>query len=139
MFKSFEYSVHKKKFAMEHIMTQADFNHLIRKACTYCHTTPRRHRGVDRIDSSKGYVQDNIRAACTCCNFLKSFHELEVFLTSAASMPIPNVTREDTHSVRPRVNLNWILEGRTSPLESTHPLTISPKVVRRHHIDISNR
>lgn len=41
--------------------------------CFYCHAPlPEVGHGIDRIDSSKGYVIGNVRACCKMCNIAKS-------------------------------------------------------------------
>jgi hypothetical protein len=35
--------------------------------------------GIDRIDSSKGYIQGNCVSCCTLCNRMKMEHSLEIF------------------------------------------------------------
>lgn len=68
---------------------------IITKPCTYCgeptsKAIKRQHygqqesetfycNGVDRIDSSKGYVLGNCAPCCTACNVAKNAHTLENF------------------------------------------------------------
>ena len=37
------------------------------------------HSGIDRIDSSKGYVKGNVAACCRQCNFAKGSITVEKF------------------------------------------------------------
>lgn len=48
--------------------------------CAYCGTTTE-GLGIDRVDSSKGYVEGNMVPCCTLCNRMKSDLPREVFLT----------------------------------------------------------
>ena len=59
---------------------------LFTSSCSYCgdppsncHKIPRdrsnrifKYSGIDRIDSSKGYIKGNVRSCCRFCNILKS-------------------------------------------------------------------
>lgn len=57
-----------------------EFQGVIQKPCDYCGTSDEL-RGVDRIDSSKGYVAGNVASACTVCNKMKLHYSLDFFLT----------------------------------------------------------
>jgi hypothetical protein len=39
------------------------------------------YNGIDRIDSSKGYIEGNIVTSCHQCNFAKSDYTLDEFYT----------------------------------------------------------
>ena len=76
------------------------FKKLVTSNCTYCGIKPNRdsnplksqglaedrvetgyitHHGIDRIDSSIGYVKSNVKACCTTCNLAKSTMSVEQF------------------------------------------------------------
>ncbi len=55
------------------------FRLLIGEACVYCSTKPA--MGVDRIDSSKGYVEENSTPCCRTCNQMKLDHTRDFFLS----------------------------------------------------------
>jgi len=38
------------------------------------------YNGVDRIDSTKGYIKDNLVPCCEICNKAKSNLDIEIFL-----------------------------------------------------------
>ena len=53
-------------------MTFLDFKETIQKHCFYCNVYPlEANIGLDRIDSFKGYLKDNIIPSCSPCNMLK--------------------------------------------------------------------
>lgn len=68
------------------------FIKLINEKCYYCGEQPFRIRyalnkkekqklnGIDRIDSSKGYEEDNVVSCCTQCNLAKLNYSTEEFL-----------------------------------------------------------
>jgi hypothetical protein len=75
------------------------FSRLLRTQCYYCGAMPstiaktRRNEtttmlrgGVDRVDSSLGYVQDNVVPCCTACNWAKSALPQAVFLSNTTSI-----------------------------------------------------
>lgn len=53
----------------EFSLTEDETFKLLTSNCTYCGGEG---YGIDRIDSSKGYVQGNVTACCTRCNIMKN-------------------------------------------------------------------
>jgi hypothetical protein len=53
-------------------ITKDDYAQLITKPCHYCGGfLPSSGHGIDRIDSSFGYIPDNCRPCCSVCNYAK--------------------------------------------------------------------
>jgi hypothetical protein len=51
------------------------FRFLNSKVCDYCEgKLPEKGRGLDRLDNSKGYTEDNVVPCCTVCNTLRGNH-----------------------------------------------------------------
>jgi hypothetical protein len=63
-------------------ITKAEFAAVTEMACTFCAATD--HVGIDRIDSSKGYIEGNTQPCCTFCNKMKSNFGEEAFLAQIA-------------------------------------------------------
>ena len=71
-------------------LTKEEFYLLVSSACTYCGAPPakttlggRREilaNGVDRLDSSVGYIVSNCVSCCKTCNIMKNVHSPETFL-----------------------------------------------------------
>lgn len=65
-------------------LTKKEFKYLTKRNCFYCGIEPTQvfkqnrangsytYNGVDRINSSKGYVQGNVRPCCATCNRAKN-------------------------------------------------------------------
>lgn len=65
-------------------LTKEDFKLLVSQDCYYCGKPPSEtfkkkklkgvfiYNGIDRKDSTKGYLQDNCLPCCTDCNYMKS-------------------------------------------------------------------
>ena len=68
--------------ALEVSITREDFNALRVQDCAYClrPSPEREHHGIDRVDSSIGYVLDNCVAACGWCNVGKGVHTADEFV-----------------------------------------------------------
>lgn len=66
-------SAEKKKIVFE--LTKEVFESLIIGDCEYCHRTPSKWFGIDRIIPQKGYVLDNVVTCCCDCNVDK--HEAD--------------------------------------------------------------
>lgn len=78
--------------------SEQEFRHMISESCSYCGKPPTQkfwklgrensnHRefvynGLDRIDSSKGYTEENVVPCCKTCNELKSDKSREEFLAA---------------------------------------------------------
>lgn len=84
--------LHKKKGGEETtLVTLKEFTQLSKQACTYCGMPPSRDAedsltdtliqvsGIDRVDSSLGYIQENTVSCCTMCNRAKTDHSLADF------------------------------------------------------------
>lgn len=71
-------------------LTIKDIQSLIFKVCTYCGNPPSNrntdtpgiafyYNGLDRVNSSKGYVKENVVPCCIQCNKAKSNYSLKEF------------------------------------------------------------
>lgn len=54
-------------------LTKEEYEHLRQQSCMYCRrpTTKKHHNGIDRIDSSIGYILSNCVTCCGGCNIAK--------------------------------------------------------------------
>jgi hypothetical protein len=60
-----------KKMGLTVEITKDDFNFLMHQPCSYCGKIYKIN-SVDRIDSKKGYLKDNVQPICYRCNIMKS-------------------------------------------------------------------
>jgi hypothetical protein len=58
---------HHRAFAIPEVL----FYDLISDSCFYCGQKPDPLNGIDRVDNSKGYVEDNVVSCCEWCNRAK--------------------------------------------------------------------
>lgn len=75
------YRVSARSRNIEWALTKEWFQELIQRPCYYCggplsnlrnrHGIAFRYNGIDRLDNSKGYTQDNCIPSCTFCNHAK--------------------------------------------------------------------
>lgn len=82
-----------KKRNLSFSLTAKDFRKLTSSICTYCGREPaaikidgRRngqysYNGIDRIDSSVGYILENCTSCCSVCNYAKRDMSQKEFLT----------------------------------------------------------
>ena len=71
-------------------LTKEQFQVLTQQPCHYCGQPPsmelrpergsRPYNGVDRLDSSQGYSEENVITACGVCNHMKSDSSLADFI-----------------------------------------------------------
>lgn len=83
------YKCDAKKLGRAFEISYDDFKILLKSNCYYCGTEPSNHSAknnntikyasVDRIDSNKGYINNNVRSSCKMCNIMKLNHTEDVF------------------------------------------------------------
>lgn len=66
-------------------LSEAVFDAIVVGDCHYCGAAPPVGgiNGCDRVDSTKGYTEDNVVTACGPCNYAKRDQPVEVFLAWA--------------------------------------------------------
>ena len=71
------YKIHAKNKKLIFDISFDDFRNIICKKCLYCGEPPKKYKdeyernGIDRIDSEKGYVIENVVPCCETCNRAK--------------------------------------------------------------------
>lgn len=80
-----------KRRSLEFDLSKKEFEVLTKKECYYCGSEPKTisknecdrsfyvYNGVDRIDSSRGYLTENVVTCCAMCNSMKSNHTQQEF------------------------------------------------------------
>lgn len=58
-------------------LTAEEIINIIHQPCVYCGAE--KANGIDRVDSSKGYIQDNVVPCCSICNWMKNALSVEDF------------------------------------------------------------
>lgn len=61
-------------------LTDEEAKKIMLSTCTYCKVPDFYVNSMDRVDSSKEYVRDNVVAACDVCNKMKSDKNVEKYL-----------------------------------------------------------
>lgn len=86
-----QYIRHARNYNRIFDLSKEDFRELTQKECFYCGGKPSAvqrskskhsefiYNGIDRIDSKKGYVKNNVKTCCKVCNRMKWDHSLEDF------------------------------------------------------------
>jgi hypothetical protein len=90
IFRNYIIKAEKRNVVFE--LTREDFNIITKQDCYYCGKEPSRIRknkynngnyiynGIDRIDSSKGYILENCVPCCTQCNIAKNATPQDEFI-----------------------------------------------------------
>jgi hypothetical protein len=91
LFSSYKLSAIRRAYSFE--LTKDEFRNLTGGTCDYCGKKPSNvkisarksngeyvYNGIDRVDSSKGYILENCVSCCTECNKLKGTMSREEFL-----------------------------------------------------------
>lgn len=69
-------------------------------SCRYCKVHPPGGCGVDRIDSTVGYVQGNYVACCHTCNMMKNINSEQVFIVLCCM-----ITLRRHHAIDNKINI----------------------------------
>lgn len=64
-------------------LTQENYNHITNQPCYLCGkpNTPQHKNGIDRVDSSIGYVMENCKPCCGGCNYMKNNFNIETWMS----------------------------------------------------------
>lgn len=92
------YKIFKSKKECEFKITEEYFNRISSGDCGYCgiaNIEDMHQNGIDRIDTTKGYIEGNIIACCFFCSMIKSDIGLEEFKESIRK--IVNYTKDRLH------------------------------------------
>ena len=94
------YEWRSKKTGRPFTITMEYFEKLILGGkCYYCGDTDKR-LGLDRIDSSKGYVEGNVLGSCRYCNVAKNDQTQDAFIEMCAKITrnhaAPRATKADS-------------------------------------------
>ena len=74
------YTTYKKGAKKRGLILGITFNEFVKilnKPCYYC---GEKGYGIDRLDSSMGYLKDNIVSCCSMCNYMKQSYTEEQFI-----------------------------------------------------------
>ena len=93
---------------IEWCLTYEEFEALVTSPCKYCgQANETEIRGLDRVDNEKGYLKENVVAACGICNRMKHVFHPEFFVdhcrviqtgfTTAHSSKWPEYYKHITH------------------------------------------
>jgi len=70
-----QYNIYKKCANIKNLafeITYEEYTSLVEKSCYYCNTIENRgFNGIDRLNSSIGYIMNNCVSCCKMCNYLK--------------------------------------------------------------------
>jgi hypothetical protein len=72
-------------------LTEEQVTHIVTQPCIYCNTFQYETSGIDRIDSSIGYIFENCAPCCFICNRMKSNYSAENFLEHCKKIADNNI------------------------------------------------
>lgn len=98
LYKTYQYGA--KSRGLEFNLSLEFFAQITKKNCAYCGVSPKQkspktsasqredtkqhqvyiYNGIDRVDNSKGYTEDNCAPCCKFCNYTKKTHTKEEFM-----------------------------------------------------------
>jgi hypothetical protein len=64
---------------LDFVLSKDEFDVISSNSCYLCNKgcSSTHHNGLDRIDNSKGYIEDNVKSCCGGCNFMKRDYSVE--------------------------------------------------------------
>ncbi len=96
LYAKYKYEANKRGF--EFTLTQEDFRVITQNSCAYCNQPPLNkarlsygskntesyvYNGIDRVNNAVGYVEGNVVACCSVCNFMKAKLSVDDFINKA--------------------------------------------------------
>jgi 5-methylcytosine-specific restriction endonuclease McrA len=81
-----EYKGRSRRKGIPYELTGERFEELVKATCYYCGATPNPLNGIDRIEPSLGYVDNNVVTACRQCNVAKNDRSQEEFFAWVARL-----------------------------------------------------
>jgi len=72
-------------------LTEEDIKNIVTQPCFYCNTFKHETSGIDRIDSSIGYVLENCAPCCFMCNRMKSNYSANDFVEQCKKIADNNI------------------------------------------------
>lgn len=91
-YKYLSYMHRAKKKNMDFLLSKEEFREIVLRKCFYCGSEGESHHtkrsvnglffsnGIDRIDSSKGYILENCVSCCKRCNMMKNDLKTDDFI-----------------------------------------------------------
>jgi len=80
-------------------LTKDKFEELVSMACYYCGTfNDKEVIGIDRLNSSRGYTNENCVPCCKVCNFMKGTLSKNTFITQSHKIAVYNPIEEMSDS-----------------------------------------
>jgi len=78
----FSYKSRSDKKGLQFKMSKCVFDILTNRSCYLCgkQTTKTHQNGLDRIDSSIGYIENNVYTCCGNCNYMKNNYSYKYFI-----------------------------------------------------------
>jgi len=78
------YQVYKNSAIVKQLtfeLTQEEYVELVKSHCNYCGILQEKgFNGIDRLDSTIGYVRDNCVSCCAMCNYMKKSLHKDIFI-----------------------------------------------------------
>lgn len=97
-----------KSHGLDLSLTREEIMTLSQRNCEYCGLQPSTtigkghaqfiYNGIDRVDSTKGYVKGNVIAACKWCNRFKNKLAVSDFLTHVERIYLHSIIKKNMHN-----------------------------------------
>lgn len=102
---------------LEFLITKNYFDEKIKEQCYLCGKFPSQtHKnGLDRVDSSIGYIETNLQSCCGNCNYMKTNYPLNLFLDKCELISKYYLSRYRV--IEPIQELKQIVKGNKLTLE----------------------
>lgn len=81
-----DYRYNAKKRNLKFDICKLDFENMVSKKCTFCGFFEKGKIGLDRIDTSKGYLFTNVHPSCVTCNHARGDLTVESFIDMCKSI-----------------------------------------------------
>ena len=104
-----------KTRGIEVCITDEDIKSLISKPCYYC--GKEKSDGIDRLDSTKGYIHNNCVPCCSICNKMKNHFSLDTFLNHIDKIYMNHIYNKSSTTISKESTSQANGDGSGGPLK----------------------
>jgi hypothetical protein len=118
---------------LEFLITKEDYDNIIQNDCFLCgkRSDENNTNGIDRMDSKKGYVLDNINTCCGECNYMKNIWDYDEFINKLVAIYEKNKDRINNEENKDVELVNNIIP-RNKPKKSIEEIREANKIYKQH-------
>jgi len=108
------------KKSLDFVLSKDEFDVISSNSCYLCNKgcSSTHHNGLDRIDNSKGYIEDNVKSCCGGCNYMKRDYSVEDIFDKFIAIYNVNIQSNNcTNTILSHEEENMLLKRENTELK----------------------